>query len=483
MNVCPAQPGFCLLCRLNDRFNDMPDLECYSQIAADHQAARKEVILMSLKLKAPQISGFLNYFSDCRSDRECGQNVRNYMKKIRTAVRQFQQGENENVCLYFSAERGSVEDWDSFEERKYWEEEGSDYTYTYEDFIKEWMSEFPEEVIYYEFSFAAYQDAMAFSIGHQCHYETREDVAYDCDYSEIDQFFEWILEQISLCARQMKQGTYEQNIIDKLPFTMKAGTIERAKLWKLDPEHRKWDLDELTQEEIAKFMRYSADNRKLFETGMTSGTFFECCRIGYEANGYDLFIQKENRPMTAKEAYLRYSDGRDNGLSTIDENSPEELVLWKKGDLQEFNGNHPWEVIRGGNSTHVDFGIGHFFDYDSENKTSTTDYRRTYLFIGGYHRQKEVVRMFNALHERGIKVYVCELEDLTERLLGEGKVGIVPNGVFPRYCSEWFPSEHIVSCINLYRDEENADEIAANTEWKEVEYSRLKQESQLIGSR
>ncbi|MBQ9823420.1 MAG: hypothetical protein IJM63_02905 [Solobacterium sp.] len=307
---------------------------------------------MTAVLTAPQIERYAGIFSDQRSDWEYGQNVREYLKKIRCAVKQFQQGDDENVRLYFSAERGRIEDWDDFEERKHWEEDGSDYTYTYEDFTEEWKSRFPEEITYYEFSFAAYHDAMAFMLGQRCHYETRKDVSYDFDYADIGLFFEWILEQISFCAQQMRQGTYEKNIIDKLPFTMKTGTVERAKLWELDPEHREWDLDELSQEEIAKFIRYTADNKKLYETDMTSGKFFECCRIGYEANGYDLFNEKENRPMTGKEAYLRYSDGRDNGLSRIDENSPEELILWMKGDLQEFNGSHPWEVIPGGNSTH-----------------------------------------------------------------------------------------------------------------------------------
>lgn len=73
---------------------------------------------MTAVLTAPQIERYAKIFSDQRSDWEYGQNVREYLKKIRCAVKQFQQGDDENVRLYFSAERGRIEDWDDFEERK-----------------------------------------------------------------------------------------------------------------------------------------------------------------------------------------------------------------------------------------------------------------------------------------------------------------------------------------------------------------------------
>jgi hypothetical protein len=60
------------------------------------------------------------------------------------------------------------------------------------------------------------------------------------------------------------------------------------------------------------------------------------------------------------ELYKRIADGRDNGLTEIALDSADEFVRWQNGELQKFNGNHPWEVIRGGNSTHVSLFVGDY---------------------------------------------------------------------------------------------------------------------------
>ena len=52
---------------------------------------------------------------------------------------------------------------------------------------------------------------------------------------------------------------------------------------------------------------------------------------------------------------------------------------------------------------------------------------------------------------------------LAERLLGKNKVGIVPEGVFPRYCESLFPGEEILDFINL--PYENREQLAAKCNW------------------
>lgn len=53
---------------------------------------------------------------------------------------------------------------------------------------------------------------------------------------------------------------------------------------------------------------------------MTSGLFFRCCALGYEANHY------EGCELSPKEQYLKHADGRDEGLCGIDENSSDEAA-------------------------------------------------------------------------------------------------------------------------------------------------------------
>ena len=48
-------------------------------------------------------------------------------------------------------------------------------------------------------------------------------------------------------------------------------------------------------------------------------------------------------------------------------------------------------------------------------------------------------------------------------MLGQEQVGIVPQGVFPQYCSSWFPGENINEFMNL--SYERADEEIAWAEW------------------
>ena len=53
---------------------------------------------------------------------------------------------------------------------------------------------------------------------------------------------------------------------------------------------------------------------------MTSGLFFRCCALGYEANHY------QGCELSPKEQYLKHADGRDEGLCGIDENSSDEAA-------------------------------------------------------------------------------------------------------------------------------------------------------------
>ena len=158
--------------------------------------------------------------------------------------------------------------------------------------------------------------------------------------------------------------------------------------------------------------------------------------------------------------YKCLADGRDDGLTNIDLNSPEEFIRWKSGELQVFNGHHPWEVLRGGNSTHVNFGVTH--------RGNVKD-GRFYLYLAGLHRPGEVIRFFIALRQHNIMVELEDMDELLARCLGTDRVGIVPNGVFPRYCEGMFPGEKVVDFINIHHWDENYAEIVEKASWQEIE--------------
>jgi len=115
-------------------------------------------------------------------------------------------------------------------------------------------------------------------------------------------------------------------------------------------------LKNITPDEIARFVNLiknqpvDAPTTRLPE--MTAALFFDCCRLGYEANRYE-GIEK----LEPKELYRSYADSRDEGLLRLDESSAETFNDWYH-DKAHYGG-HPWEVCRGGNSTHISLYVCH----------------------------------------------------------------------------------------------------------------------------
>ena len=124
---------------------------------------------------------------------------------------------------------------------------------------------------------------------------------------------------------------------------------------------------------------------------MTSGLFFRMC-----AAGYDAVDSAKYSGADPKARYVRWADGRDEGLRDIDEDDAEAFSRWYHG--KRFGG-HPWEVIRGGNSTHVDLYVS-----DDDNGW--------YFAVAGKHRIMEAVRFFLAIRKEGMPVTLLDGEKI-----------------------------------------------------------------------
>ena len=123
-------------------------------------------------------------------------------------------------------------------------------------------------------------------------------------------------------------------------------------------------------------------------------------------------------------------------------------------------GGHPFEVCRGGNSTHVSLYVH-----------SKPD--GWYLSVAGdaWNRTIESVKFYLALRLEGLPVYMHNGKLLAERLLQNEKIGIVPEGVFPTYCSSYFPDEEVIDYMNL--DYEDREKLAPFCIWQEIPLVRL----------
>lgn len=169
--------------------------------------------------------------------------------------------------------------------------------------------------------------------------------------NEIPEFVQWLIEGVKECIEMLKSGTYNDFIKENLPPEHRIGKILRKHYWDVWPEARKEFFEDISAEDVAEFIRKASAQGEGSETikerlpSMTANDFFRFCAMGYAENKYN------GCDKTPKEQYYLHADGRDEGLKDLDPDDPEAFHAW----LHDYShgGGHPWEVCRGGNSTHV----------------------------------------------------------------------------------------------------------------------------------
>lgn len=184
--------------------------------------------------------------------------------------------------------------------------------------------------------------------------------------------------------------------------------------------------------------------------------FYRFCALGYAANNYD------GQAFALKAQYYRHADGRDDGLKKIDPDSAEAFADWLEN---REKGGHPWEVCRGGNSTHVSLYVG-------LGRVAEGCYHLA-LAAKSYGRCVEAIKFYLALKHAGLPVIIYGAEFIKKRLLGLERVGIVPNEVMPFYCHSRFPGEDVDSFRHL--NHENPDAEIALIEWQPIKPVKLKE--------
>ena len=356
--------------------------------------------------------------------------------------------------LWFTAERGTIEDFGDFEEML---ADGD--VDSREEFENWWHDEFPNEVEWYNFS--AVEDE---KIGYRGILVGNRLVIVDDKRKpryfpyDISEFTEWILDSVKNCISELENGTYNKRVAASLPPQHRTGTLLRKHLWDEFPESRESFFKDLSQEEVDEFVRYAAEQEdepqklKTRIDKMTANDFYSYCALGYAANKY------EGTEWPLRRQYERHADGRDDGLGEIDPDSADAFHDWLCN--REFYGGHPWEVCRGGNSTHVSLYVGH-------------DDGGYYLSVAGdaWNRTVESVKFYLALRNAGLPVYMHKAKLLADRLLEKEKIGIVPDGVIPAYCDSLFPDENVIDFMNL--PFENRDELLPYCVWQKEKEVKL----------
>lgn len=354
--------------------------------------------------------------------------------------------------LWLQADRGPIEAFGSFKEMQEDEEVSS-----YEEYVELWKESYPDEHYWYNFTAVRHSDNEYRGVFLRHRQVISQFSAVSEDYPmDIHEFVKWLVDAVDECIAKLKAGTYNREVAENLPPQHRTGYILQRDFWSLFPEYKDELLGGFTPEELSTFTalvqaqeRGENQGRRLAQ--MTSGDFFRFCAMGYAANNYS------DLQLSPREQYLKHADGRDEGLTALPENDPVAFSEWLNSCR---GGGHPWEICRGGNSTHIDL-------------FPRQDEKGYFLVLDGdsWGRTAETIKIFLALSKAGIPVVLREAKTLGDRVAGVEKMGIVPEGVFPRYCHSYFPGEHIIDFTNLPLD--HREELSKLCVWQPIPEIRL----------
>lgn len=417
---------------------------------------------MNKSLKAPQVNRWLRHLGQIPYHQydhavlydEHSYQLLDELFELLKAVKPYETRREDIVWkLWLRAERGTIDDFGSYEEmRDLGEVEDR------KAFAELWKSECPNEVEWYAFQALYVKDirCKAIMLGHRLVIvldPRKETGGFEHDISD---FVQWLVYATKEVIAELKTGVYNDQLERELPVWHRTGTILRKYEWEVWPHVKEEIMGSLSETDLAEFLACAEEDpsdKSRFMKQLTANDFFRFCALGYAANNYD---GCDRPPM---EQYKLHADGRDEGLCEIDPDSPKAFAAWYH---DRPRGGHPWEVCRGGNSTHISLYV-----------REETDGWSLTVAGSAWTRSQEAMKFFLALYRAGLPVRMRDAALLKERIMGEEKIGVVPWGVMPAYCHSYFPDEEVNDFMNLPYDEEDRRRIAEHCVWQPLDRVEL----------
>ena len=381
---------------------------------------------------APQIHCFLELLSSSTlSPRKCTPETYEMLPELFSEVRKISAYYPNGVRkIFYRVDRGEIDNWMDFEDAV-----ADGIVENQAEFEKLWKEEYPTEKIWFQFSFYENDDYKSISINNRTviqDMKNREDSPFGVDATPL---IRWLIGMVKNCINEIDHGEYNHVIAKDLPPGFKYGTITRKKLWKVCPQEKVDYFKNFSDSEVQEFQNLMAKTNEDLTPNhylqkITVQDFLYCCQLGYRANQYPMADE-----LSSRELYKKYADGRDCGLLEIQENSPEAFEDWL---ANHERGGHPWEICRGGNSTHISLYVcksdqGFYFSVDGYSWT----------------RSVESIKFYLAIRKAGFPIVIRCGKQLADRLTGTDEIGIVPDGVFPGYCEAYFSDKRIIDYVNL----------------------------------
>lgn len=409
---------------------------------------------MNKHLTAADINRYISWlgdisYRDFKDDTTYNEESYKLLAELFEVLKAIKPVKDEIYHYWISAPRGTLEEF-----AQYHKEEDEPIT---DDIVEWWHDELPNETMLYEVT-AIVDNSLQFDysaivINNKHVVENDSSKKHKGYPYDISEFLGWILDETKKAITSLKEGSYNDMVLRLMPNHSRTGTIVRKDFWDIFPESREDFFSEISTEQIEEFCQHASkmpSSYKDFKPRMdkvTANDFYYFCSLGYKENNYDYC------DLTPKEQYYKHADGRDGDLKDIDGNSVEAFDEWSND--QRHTGSHPWEVCRGGNSTHISLCV-------------QKDDKGYYLWLDGVSigRCIETIKFFLALHRADIPVFLDDAKTLADRLQEKDLIGIVPSGVFPRYCHGRFPGEEVYTFMNLPYEKEA--EIVKKVKWQPI---------------
>jgi len=348
--------------------------------------------------------------------------------KVMSCIKPY--GDDEIRSIWLKVSRGSIQDFGDYREYK---RDGE--VKTRKEFEQMWLEYYPLEHYWYKFTTSKYREEKFFYLDSKLIFTLREqELTLTPGVYAIDHVRELLWELSGLIREEvavLKTNTenWNNNLEKELPHSKRLGRIRRADFWKITGDDCIRLDKKLGKNRIKQFQTYLSDSGSAgyspFISSITADDFFRFCEICYDANGY---FKKNKVSRSPREKYNSMADGRDGGLLEVTGNSPDAFKDWYHD--KKWAGSHPWEICRGGNSTHISLQV-----YPENGQW------KLHLAGSSVIRVTETVKMANALYNSQIPFMLSDAEAIGRMVTGTDFIGIVPDIVFPRYCHSFFSKE------------------------------------------
>lgn len=368
-------------------------------------------------MTAPEFDAYISYLND-RNLNPVG-----YNKKIKTKINKLYSlldkikplGDDDYKVLYFCLEKGDIEKYGDYEELK-----SLEFVSSYDEFTRMFDEDYPDELKWYKLSTVEYKSFRSVFINSKnIIYADMEKDGISFEDECILMLLESLINTVNTCLKKLEKGTYNDYISKNYSYKNRFGVVKRIDYFKIYPEAKNNLLSEISTEEMNYFINNAGDIKNERIKTMTSGKYFECVKIAYESIGY------ETENLSGKKLYIKHADGRDEGLTKLDENSPEEFDNWYN-DKTKFGG-HPWEIVVGHTFARINLFVAH-------------DEKGYYLSISGSTilRKIEIAKIFNALNKKKVPIEIFNSEIIKNAFKEKDYIGIVPHEIFPVMCEGYF---------------------------------------------